>query len=102
MSDFQKAVTVLRSQGIGVTVENFINNIQVAKIEGDNLAGGFSTNIRSMLFTDDELSIIRELLSDMSCGYKRTTFYHHCCDANEIIQKIDDYLGEQEETEVKL
>lgn len=99
MSDFQKAVTVLRSQGIGVTVENFINNIQVAKIEGDNLMGGFSTNIQSVLFTDDELSIIRELLSDMSCGYKRTTFYHHCCEANEIIQKIDGYIGTPKETE---
>lgn len=99
MSDFQKAVTILRSQGIGVTVENFINNIQVAKIEGDNLMGGFSTNIQSVLFTDDELSIIRELLSDMSCGYKRTTFYHHCCEANEIIQKIDDYIGTLKETE---
>ena len=86
MSDFQKAVNALKSQGINVTVEDFINNIQVAKIEGDNLMGGFSTNIQSVLFTDDELSIIRELLSDMSCGYKRTTFYHHCCEANEIIQ----------------
>lgn len=92
MSDFQKAVNSLRSQGIGITVDNFMNNIQVAKIEGNNLVGGMSTNIHSMLFTDDELSVIREALSFLACGYERTTFYHDCCDANEIVKKIDDYL----------
>lgn len=93
MSDFQKAISALRSQGINVTVENFMNNIQVAKIEGDNVVGGFSTNVKSMLFANDELFVIRELLSHMACNYERSTYFHDCCEANEIVKKIDDYLG---------
>ncbi|MFA8439323.1 hypothetical protein [Pueribacillus sp. YX66] len=42
-----------------------------------------------MNFDDDELQVIRELLSQVACGYERTEFYFHCCDANEIIGKID-------------
>jgi len=40
-------------------------------------------------FTDDEVDVIRELLSQMACNYERVEFFYHCCDANEIIEKID-------------
>lgn len=46
-----------------------------------------------MTFTKEELKIIRELLSAVSCGYERTEYYHDCCDGNEIIKKIDDRLA---------
>lgn len=91
--DFSKAVSALRVEGIKVTVEDLANNIQVAKINGKNLEGGFSTNTHSLIFTEEELSVIREWLSLVSCGYERITYYHSCCDVNEIIKKIDDYLG---------
>ena len=45
-----------------------------------------------ILFDDEELEIIRELLSIVACGYERETFYFDCCDANPIIEKIDKYL----------
>lgn len=44
-------------------------------------------------FNEDELEVIRELLSITSCGYDRKTYFFHCCDANEIIEKIDKHLG---------
>lgn len=50
-----------------------------------------------MEFNDDELEIIRELLSEIACGYERVDYYYHCCDANEIIEKIDDYFSGKKE-----
>lgn len=47
------------------------------------------------LFNDEELEIIRELLSAIACGYKRETYYFGCCDANPIIEKIDAYFAKQ-------
>lgn len=47
---------------------------------------------KTLSFNDEEIEIIRELLSQMSCGYERETFYFDCCDANPIIKKIDDFL----------
>jgi hypothetical protein len=44
------------------------------------------------LFNDEELEIIRELLSIVACGYERETWNFDCCDANPIIEKIDKYL----------
>lgn len=52
---------------------------------------------KTLSFEEEELEIIRELLSQMACGYERKTFDFHCCDANEIIKKIDDFLGQQNE-----
>lgn len=48
---------------------------------------------KTLSFDEDELEIIRELLSHIACGYERETFFYHCCDANEIVQKIDQFLG---------
>ena len=93
ISDFQKAVCAIRGQGMVCTVENFEGRMQVATIEGDGVTGGFATNVKALLMTEDELMIIRELLSFMACGYERATFDYHCCDANEIVKKIDDLLG---------
>lgn len=93
MTEFQKAVDVLRDSGIDVTMEYDEDEIQVVKLKGNELSGGFSRNIDSVLFTEDELEIIRELLSGVACGYERTTFHYHCCDANEIIEKIDKHLS---------
>ncbi len=45
-----------------------------------------------MKFDDEEVEVIRELLSHIACGYERETFYYDCCDANLIIEKIDKYL----------
>jgi hypothetical protein len=42
---------------------------------------------KTLTFNEEELEIIRELLSQIACGYERKTFYYHCCDANEIIEK---------------
>lgn len=39
MSDFQKSISVLRSQGFGVTIRNF-ERVQVARIEGNDFRGG--------------------------------------------------------------
>lgn len=47
-----------------------------------------------MIFDNEDLEIIRELLSSIACGYERETFYFHCCDANEIIERIDKHLKE--------
>jgi hypothetical protein len=46
-----------------------------------------------MEFNDEELEIIREFLLQASCGYERDTHYFGCCDANEIVEKINKYLG---------
>lgn len=45
-----------------------------------------------MTFDDEDLEIIRELLSGIACGYERETHYFHCCDANEIVAAIDNHL----------
>lgn len=42
MSDFQKAISALRSQGLSVTVNNF-ESVQVARIESDDFRGGLIT-----------------------------------------------------------
>lgn len=50
---------------------------------------------KSMVFDEEELEIIRELLSQLACGHDRKTWFYDCCDANPIIDKINDLLGEQ-------
>lgn len=47
---------------------------------------------RVLTFDVYELGIIRELLSIVACAYERDEFFYHCCDANEIIEKIDAFL----------
>lgn len=42
-----------------------------------------------MEFNDEELDVIREILSAASCGHVREEFYHHCCDVREIVERID-------------
>lgn len=93
MNDFQKAVSALRAQGLGVTVENFDCGIQEATIKGDNVQGGFATNAEALLFTAEEVSIIREVLSDFACGYERNSWSWDCCETNEIIKKIDSHTS---------
>jgi hypothetical protein len=44
-----------------------------------------------MIFDEDDLDCIRELLSAFACGYERETYDFDCCEANVIIRKIDDY-----------
>jgi hypothetical protein len=44
-----------------------------------------------MIFDEDDLDVIRELLSIVACGYERETYDFDCCEANEIIKKIDNY-----------
>lgn len=51
-------------------------------------------NEKFLAFDEEELEIIRELLSESSCKYKRKTYFYHCCDANDIIKKIDETIGE--------
>jgi hypothetical protein len=51
------------------------------------------------LFNDEELEVIRELLSAMSCGYERETWYFGCCEANPIIEKIDAYFAKRKEVD---
>ncbi|MEK6453288.1 hypothetical protein NSQ82_04550 [Caldifermentibacillus hisashii] len=51
---------------------------------------------KRLTFEEDELEIIRELLSIVACGYERKTFYFDCCEANIIIKKIDDLLVKTE------
>lgn len=97
ISDFQKAVCAIRGQGMACTVENFEGCMQVATIEGEGVTGGFATNTKALLMTDDELMIIRELLTFMACSYERTTFDYHCCDATEMVKKIDNLLKEKKE-----
>jgi hypothetical protein len=50
-----------------------------------------------VLFNDEELEVIRELLSAISCGYDRKTWYFGCCEANPIIEKIDAYFTKQKD-----
>lgn len=92
--DFDSIVSLLRQNGVEVIVDEYkyIYPIKVATIKSSDIEGGFATGVNALLFTDEELLIIRELLSELACGYERTTFDWHCCDANEIIQKIDTYL----------
>lgn len=52
---------------------------------------------KPLAFDEEELEIIRELLSVSSCKYKRKTHFYHCCDANDIIKKIDETIGEPKE-----
>lgn len=47
----------------------------------------------TITFDAEEADIIRELLSIIACGYERETYFYHCCEANEIIQKIDQHQG---------
>lgn len=89
MEDFEKAVNVLRSQGIDVEVENYVGGTQLAKIEGKGMVGGMANKMNSVTFDEEEVNIIRELLSDVACGYKREEYFYHCCDVNDIIEKID-------------
>lgn len=42
-----------------------------------------------MAFDEEETEIIREFLTVFACGYERETFDFHCCDAAELIRKID-------------
>lgn len=42
-----------------------------------------------MQFSEDEVEMIREFLSAVACGYERETYYFHCCEAAELIRKID-------------
>ena len=44
----------------------------------------------------EDLEITRELLSEVACGYERKNYHFHCCDANEVIKKIDNQLVEGE------
>jgi len=44
-----------------------------------------------LIFNEEDLEIIRELLSIVACGYERETYYYHCCNANDIIKKIDEW-----------
>lgn len=50
---------------------------------------------RSLCFDRYELEIIYEFLSAASCGHKRTSFLYHCCDAKEIVEKIESFLKEE-------
>ena len=52
---------------------------------------------KTLTFDEEDLDIIRELLSGIACGHERKTFFYHCCDANEIIERINGVLGEPEE-----
>lgn len=99
MGDFAKAVSVLRAQGIGVTVVNHPDGSQEARIEGKGMEGGLSNKTQSELFTRFDMEVIRKLLSAVACRYKREDFYHHCCDANEIIGKIDRRLKSETDKE---
>lgn len=51
----------------------------------------FEFSHTTIVFNKEDLEIIRELLSIVACGYDRETYYFHCCDANDIIQKIDEW-----------
>ena len=51
----------------------------------------FKNYVNGLVFDGEELSIIRELLSEHACGYEREDYYFHCCDAAEIVRKIDKY-----------
>lgn len=97
MGDFAKAVSALRSVGVGVTVENYDGGIQEARIDGDNMTGGMTKRMKSVTFDEEEVDIIRELLTVIACGYERETYHHHCCDANEVIAKIDSIIGKEDE-----
>jgi len=49
-----------------------------------------------MTLDNEDLQIIRELLSGIACGYEREEFYYHCCDANDVIKIIDEILEGEE------
>lgn len=48
-----------------------------------------------MTFNEKEVELIREFLSAMACGYKRETTNYDCCEAKELIRRIDNQKDEK-------
>lgn len=49
--------------------------------------------LRTMEFDEEEVECMREMLSQLACGYEREEYTYHCCNLNEIVEKMDTFLS---------